>query len=77
MGLFDKASSKLRELSSTVGHKIEQLASSHAHFQKENSTPNQRTPVVSDAERDYYGAKEEEEGSLQKEHDRAYEATII
>ena len=76
-GVFDKASERLRELSSTVGNKIEQLAASHKDFQKQNTTPNQRTPVVTDAERDYYAAQDSEQQQLQREHDREYEATVI
>ena len=76
-GMFDKASERLRELSSTVGSKIEQFAASHKDFQKQNATPNQRTPVVSDAEKEYYGAKESSERAARKDQDRLYEASMI
>jgi len=76
-GMFDKASERLHELSSTVGNKIEQFAAHHKDFQKQNTTPNQHTPVVSDAEREYYGAKKSEEDGIQRDQDREYEASLV
>ena len=75
--MFDKASERLRELSSHVGQSIEHFAASHKDFQKHNSTPNQRTPVVSDAEKDYFAAKDSEERQLQRDYDKEYEATLV
>ena len=56
--------------------KVEQLASHHARYQKENEVPNQRTPVVTDVMRNHKG-EEEQERTWEKEQDRHYRATPI
>ena len=75
--MFDKASEQLRELSSQVGSGISQLAAKHSDFQKQNTTPSQRIPVVSDAEREYYKANDSEERMLARDMDREYEASLV
>ena len=68
-------------MGAAVRERVEALASHHHAYQRESDVPNQRTGVVVDVKRTEEvrggAAAEWQQGMVEKEQDRSYQAPIV